>query len=88
MHEHAPAEGLDKHAGHHTEDFLRKFWVVATFSIPVILYSSILDTLFGWSAPAFPYSAYLPLALGSIILDLFQKPLTPPTHSYRYPQLN
>ncbi|MDP2594095.1 MAG: heavy metal translocating P-type ATPase [bacterium] len=67
MHAHAPVEGLDKHAGHHTEDFLRKFWVVAALSVPVILYSPILDTLFGWSAPAFPGSAYLPLALGSIV---------------------
>ena len=60
-------EGHDKHAGHSTAMFLRKFWVSTALSVPVVLYSSILNTLFGFTAPAFPGSAYVPLALGSIV---------------------
>lgn len=57
----------DKHAGHSTEAFLQKFWVSTLLSIPVILYSSILDVLFGWTAPAFPGSEYIPLVLSTVV---------------------
>ncbi len=60
-------EEQDKHAGHSTAMFLRKFWVSTVLSIPVILYSSILQTLFGFTVPAFPGSAYVPLLLGSAV---------------------
>lgn len=60
-------ERHDKHAGHSTEAFLKKFWVSFVLSIPVILYSGILQELFSWEAPAFPGSQYAPLALGSVI---------------------
>ena len=65
---HAPShEGHDRHTGHSTVMFLRKFWVSTVLSIPVVLYSSILNTLSGFTAPAFPGSAYVPLALGSLV---------------------
>ncbi|OGZ29475.1 MAG: ATPase P [Candidatus Niyogibacteria bacterium RIFCSPLOWO2_01_FULL_45_48] len=57
----------DKHAGHSTQAFLRKFWVSLVLSVPVVLYSKILFELFGWSAPPFYGSAYVPAVLGSII---------------------
>ncbi|MGH7238639.1 MAG: heavy metal translocating P-type ATPase, partial [Candidatus Saccharimonadales bacterium] len=57
-----------KHAGHSTALLLRKFWVSAALSVPVVLYSSIMQTLFGWQAPSFPGSSYLPLILGTFIL--------------------
>ncbi len=60
-------DGHDAHAGHSTEAFLRKFWVSAALSVPVVLYSDILNQLFGWSAPAFYGSAYIPAVLGSVI---------------------
>lgn len=43
----------DAHAGHHTEDFLKKFWVTLILTIPIILYSDLPQALFGWEAPAF-----------------------------------
>src|SRR3989344_443309 len=57
----------DKHAGHHTEYFLRKFWVVLVLTVPIILYSDLPGAFLGWVAPAFPGSAYLQLVLGSIV---------------------
>ena len=57
----------DKHAGHHTEDFLKKFWVVLVLTVPIILYSDLPEALVGWSAPTFAGSPYLQLVLGSIV---------------------
>ncbi|MDO8548341.1 MAG: copper-translocating P-type ATPase [bacterium] len=57
----------DKHAGHHTEDFLKKFWVTLALTVPIILYSDLPQVFFGWTAPAFPGSDYLQLMLGSIV---------------------
>lgn len=57
----------DKHVGHSTESFFRKFWISAVLTVPVVLYSSIVEVLTGWSPPGFPGSAYLPLLFGSIV---------------------
>src|SRR3989344_3993818 len=57
----------DKHAGHRTEDFLRKFWVVLVLTIPIIAYSDLPEMFLRWSAPAFPGSEYVSLVLGSIV---------------------
>lgn len=57
----------DKHAGHHTEDFLKKFWVVLILTVPIILYSDLPQAFLGWSAPVFPGSHYVQAVLGSIV---------------------
>lgn len=59
--------GYNKHEGHSTEAFLRKFWVSLALTIPVVLYSDILQNLFGWRAPEFTGSMYVPLVLGSAV---------------------
>ena len=59
--------GHDKHAGHSTALFFRKFWISLALTIPVVLYADVIEKTFKWSAPDFPGSAYLPLALGSIV---------------------
>jgi len=62
-----PSHGADKHAGHHTEDFLKKFWVTLVLTVPIILYSDLPEVFFSWKAPQFPGSEYLQLLLGSIV---------------------
>ena len=57
----------DKHAGHSTAMFLRKFWVSLILTIPVVLYADVLKTIFKWSLPTFPGLEYMPLVLGSIV---------------------
>ncbi len=57
----------DKHAGHHTEDFLKKFWVTLALTLPIVLYSDLPEVFFGWIAPPFPGSAYLPALLASVV---------------------
>jgi Cu2+-exporting ATPase len=59
--------GLNKHEGHVTADFLKKFWVVLVLTIPIIVYSDLPMLFFGWMAPVFPGSTYLALVLGSIV---------------------
>src|SRR3989344_1410527 len=41
----------DKHAGHSTAMFLKKFWVSLILTVPVVLYSDIFQTLSGFSLP-------------------------------------
>jgi len=57
----------DKHAGHSTAMFLRKFWISLSLTIPVVLYADVLKTIFKWSLPEFPGLSYMPLILGSIV---------------------
>lgn len=57
----------DKHAGHSTAMFFRKFWVSLVLTIPVVLYSDVVEKIFKWSLPEFPGSFYIPLLFGSIV---------------------
>ncbi|MBI2644011.1 MAG: heavy metal translocating P-type ATPase [Candidatus Wildermuthbacteria bacterium] len=57
----------DKHAGHSTQMFLRKFWVSFILAIPVILYSELPKIFLNKELPQFPWSGYLALILGSMI---------------------
>lgn len=66
-HHHEATVAPDKHAGHHTEDFLKKFWVVLALTVPLIVYSDLPQAFFGWSAPVFSGSNYVQAILGSIV---------------------
>jgi len=69
-HEHAQqtmSREHDKHAGHHTQDFLKKFWVTLALTIPIILFSDLPEAFFGWMAPQFSGSVYVPAVLGTIV---------------------
>lgn len=57
----------DKHAGHSTQMFFRKFCISLVLTIPVVLYADITETIFKWSPPEFPGSDFLPLVLGSVV---------------------
>lgn len=58
---------MNKHEGHHTEDFLKKFWIVLILTAPILLYSEIFAKVFTWSPPQFVGVPYVILALGSFI---------------------
>ncbi len=57
----------NKHTGHHTEDFLKKFWVSLVLTVPVVLYSDIFETITGLTALEFKGSRFIPPVLGSIV---------------------
>lgn len=58
---------VDKHAGHHTQDFLKKFWVALVLTIPIFLYSEMAMMIFGLRVPKFIGIQYALLVLGSFI---------------------
>ncbi|HEX5112745.1 MAG TPA: heavy metal-binding domain-containing protein, partial [Saprospiraceae bacterium] len=35
--------GYDKHAGHHTEDFLKRFWICVGVTVPILLLSHMIQ---------------------------------------------
>ncbi len=57
----------DRHAGHSTAAFLKKFWVSLILSVPVVLYSEFAKMTLKIQMPEFPGSGYLPVILGSIV---------------------
>lgn len=60
-------EGHNKHSGHKTESFLRKFWMVMVLTVPILAYSELFEKAFGWAVPKFTGLEWVILALGSII---------------------
>lgn len=70
-HDHGDHNGhepttFDKHAGHHTADFLKRFWISMALTVPVLLLSHMIQQWLGISIQ-FKGSQYLLLALGTII---------------------
>ncbi len=62
----------DQHARHaehgeHADVFRRRFWICLILSIPVVLYSEMVQDWLGFSMPDFPGSGAIPPVLGTII---------------------
>lgn len=60
-------EGLNKHEGHHTQQFARKFWVCLALTIPVLLYSDLFRDVLNIRLPDFAGVSFMPLVFGSIV---------------------
>ncbi|MFH1193105.1 MAG: heavy metal translocating P-type ATPase [Candidatus Jorgensenbacteria bacterium] len=60
-------ERFNKHEGHKTESFLKKFWVSLALTVPIVLYSELPEQLFGWVPPPFAGAPLLTFALGSLV---------------------
>ena len=68
MHEdHHESHNHDKHAGHNPDMFKKKFWLSFALTIPVLIFSETIQELFGYTAPTFPGSEWIPAILGTII---------------------
>jgi P-type Cu2+ transporter len=66
---HAHSDSHAHHADHtgHEEMFRRRFWVSLVLSIPVLLYTPMLQEWFGFSMPTFPGSDWIAPVLSVII---------------------
>lgn len=64
--QHGEQQGHDKHKGHHTNDFLQRFWVSMVLTIPILLLSQMIQQWFGFRI-SFAGDKYVLLALGSIL---------------------
>src|SRR5215210_7609277 len=65
--EHDAHAGHDKHAGHSVEMFRSRFWITLLLSIPVVLYSPMVQEWLHFSMPAFPGSELVSPVLGTVV---------------------
>lgn len=66
-HHQKQTESHDKHTGHHTDDFLKKFWVSLILTVPIFFYSEMAKEVFGIRGPEFFGWQYVLLLFGSVI---------------------
>ena len=59
--------GHDKHAGHSVAMFRDRFWLSLALTIPVVLYSEMVQEWLGYTAPTFPGAEWISPVLGTVI---------------------
>ncbi|MCL4299887.1 MAG: copper-translocating P-type ATPase [Anaerolineae bacterium] len=64
---HDGHEGHDKHAGHSEGMFRDRFWLTLLLTLPVLIYSEMIQHLLGFQPPVFPGSAWIAPLLSSVI---------------------
>lgn len=57
----------DKHAGHAPAMFRDKFWLSLILTLPVVYWSVHIEELFGYQAPVFSGSIWIPPLLGTAV---------------------
>ena len=62
-----PGGSHDKHVGHSVAMFRDRFWLSLALTFPVIFFSEMIQEWFGYTAPTFPGSEWLPPVLGTVI---------------------
>jgi Cu2+-exporting ATPase len=69
--DNAPASDMrsshDRHASHSVAMFRDKFWLSFALTIPVVFWSTDVQHWFGYTAPSFPGSKFIPAILGTIV---------------------
>jgi Cu2+-exporting ATPase len=65
-HGHHSETNYNKHEGHHTNDFLKRFWISLIITVPILLLSHMIQEWLGFSF-TFPGDKYVLLALGTAI---------------------
>ncbi|MCI0345506.1 MAG: heavy metal translocating P-type ATPase [Chloroflexi bacterium] len=63
----AHAAGHDRHEGHSVAMFRDRFWLSLALTIPVVLLSRDIQEWFGYTAPTFRGSEYVPALIGTIV---------------------
>ena len=59
--------GHDKHAGHSVATFRDKFWISLALTIPTLIWGHMLQAAFGYTAPHFTGSMYIPALFGTAV---------------------
>ena len=57
----------ERHEGHSVAMFRDRFWITLLLSIPTLVWSEMVQHMFGFSAPAFPGSRYVPAFFGTAV---------------------
>lgn len=66
-HQHTEHKEHDKHAGHSVDMFRDKFWLSLLLTIPVLMYSEMIQHWLNFTPPSFPGSEYVPFVLSTVI---------------------
>ena len=64
---HPKNQDHDKHAGHSVSMFRDKFWLSFILTIPVLIYSEMIQQWLGFVPPSFTGSQYVPFVLSTFI---------------------
>ncbi|HET6713312.1 MAG TPA: copper-translocating P-type ATPase [Actinomycetota bacterium] len=64
---HPGRGGHDAHEGHSVAMFRDRFWLSLLLSVPVLLWSQMLQELLGYSAPSVPADRWIPLVFGTAV---------------------
>ena len=57
----------DRHARHSVAMFRDKFWLSFILTVPVLFWSTDVQRWFGYTAPSFPGSRFIPAILGTVV---------------------
>ncbi len=66
-HENHDEHAHDAHAGHSVAMFRDRFWLSMLLSVPVLIWSEMLQDLLGYSAPEVPADRWIPLVFGTAV---------------------
>ena len=66
-HQHSGHQEHDKHAGHSVAMFKDKFWLSLLLTVPVLMYSEMIQHWLNFTPPSFPGSEYVPFVFSTII---------------------
>ena len=64
---HGESAAHDRHEGHSVAMFRDRFWITLLLSLPTLVWSGMVQHMVGFSAPAFPGSAYIPALFGTAV---------------------
>jgi Cu2+-exporting ATPase len=64
---HGEPRAHDRHLGHSVAMFRDRFWITLLLSMPTLLWSGMVQHTFGFSAPTFPGSQYVPALFGTAV---------------------
>ncbi|MCF3107564.1 heavy metal translocating P-type ATPase [Niabella sp. CC-SYL272] len=65
-HRHPEKRSFNKHEGHHSGDFLKRFWISLVLTIPILLLSHMIQQWLGFNI-SFVGDSYVLLVLGTVI---------------------
>lgn len=68
-HSHQEHSQHDKHAGHSPDMFKKRFWISLILTVPIILYSHMIQEWLNFTMPEFSGSNWIPFILGSVIFS-------------------
>jgi len=66
---HADRSHAREHLGHagHADVYRRRFWITLILTVPVVVYSEMIQDWFAYTAPEFPGDGLVAPVLGTVI---------------------